>query len=155
MNGLQRASHCSGLGFTHPQSWLSSAWGAEGLVALEPVRPDGGFRANLVLTVMDNAGLSFRDWQAKTDRMLPLLLRDYSLVDLERLEVARHPGGRRCARHVSPSGALVLTNQWFTVAGDLGVTLSGTADVLSCGALRTVFTHAASTLTLPTVGYPN
>jgi len=118
------------------------------VVALEPGRADGGFRANLVLTVAENSGLSFRDWQSKTDQMLPLLLRDYSLVDLERLKVAGLPGGRRCARHLSSSGALVLTNQWFTCVGDVGITLSGTADVSSFGPLRTLFAQAAATLTL-------
>lgn len=158
MDRLLRMSHCSGVGFMHPRSWLSSAWGDEEVVALEPARPDGGFRANLVLTVTSNGGLSFRDWQTKTDRVLPLLLRDYSLVDLERLEVAGHPGGRRCARHVTSSGALVLTNQWFTAIDGRGITLSGTADVSSFGALRTAFTQAAATLTVPvalvSIGHP-
>ncbi len=154
----QSTSHCTGVTFAHPQSWLSVPWGAEGVVAIEPARADGGFRANLVLTVTGNGGVSFRNWQAKTDRILPLLLRDYALVDLARLVVAGHPGGRRCARHVAPSGTLVLTNQWFTAVGDLGVTLSGTADISSFGILATLFAQAAATLTIPTapvaIGHP-
>lgn len=143
-------SECQGVSFCHPRSWASTSWGSECVVALEPARADGGFRANLVLTVVDSDGLSFRDEQAKTDRMLPLLLRDYSLVDLERLDVAGHPGGRRSARHVAPSKALVLTNQWFTRIGEVSITLSATADVSSVGPLRTLFARAAATLTATT-----
>lgn len=153
MDGLPSTSQLRGVAFDHPRSWCSALWGNEAVVALEPDRTDGGFRANLVLTVVENGGLSFRDWQAKTDQMLPLLLRDYSLVDLERLAVTGHPGGRRRARHVAPSGALVLTNQWFTAVGDLGITLSATADVSSFGALRTLFAQAAATLTIPTTAH--
>ncbi len=147
---LMSTSGCRGVTFSHPQSWSSVTWSDGCLVAVEPARADGDFRANLVLTVMGNDGLSFRDWQTRTDQMLALMLRDYALVDLERLTVAGHPGGRRCARHVAPSGALVLTNQWFTVVGDVGVTLSGTADVWSFAALRTLFTRSVATLAIPT-----
>jgi len=154
VDGLPSTSHCRGVRFHHPRSWRGAPWGDEALVALEPARADGGFRANLVLTVMSNGGLSFRDWQAKTDRMLPILLRDYSLLDVERLEVAGQPGGRRCARYVSPSGCLVLTNQWFTAVGDLGITLSATADVSSFGLLQTLFAQAAANLTIPSTHIP-
>lgn len=151
---VEGTSECKGVRFAHPHTWAGTWWGNECLAVVEQARSDGGFRANLVLTVTSNGGLSFRDWQSRTDQFLPRMLTNYSLVDIERLSVAGRPGGRRCARYLAPSGALVLTHQWFTSAGDLGVTLSGTADIFSFAALRTVFAHAAATLTIPSSRFP-
>ena len=71
-----------------PQGWDKVARPPTGAVwtAVEPVdlaRPDR-FRANLVLTRDDLGGLTFRDWQVASDEVLPTMLQDYLLVDLER-----------------------------------------------------------------------
>ncbi|MFI7587098.1 hypothetical protein ACIB24_08500 [Spongisporangium articulatum] len=98
------------------------------LVALEP--PTGDFRASLVVTA-DALNLNFRDWQATTDRALPAALAEYQLIDLERRPFAGADGGRRLAHHVAPGGAAVTMEQWFTVRGGVGYTLTasvGTAN---------------------------
>jgi hypothetical protein len=100
------------------------------LIAREPVdaeRPDR-FRANVVLTATPVAGLSFRDWQAGTDELLPRTLDDYLPVDLEKLDVAGRPGGRRLAHHASPDGRALTMEQWFTLVDDVGHTLTATVE---------------------------
>jgi hypothetical protein len=99
-------------------------------VAREPVDPSdpSRFRANLVLTAVTTAGMSFRDWQAGTDELLPRVLDDYLLVDLERLEVGGRPGGRRLAHHAGPGGEALTMEQWFVLVDDVGHTLTATVD---------------------------
>jgi hypothetical protein len=100
------------------------------LVAREPGDPEhpDRFRANLVVTAAPVGGLSFRDWQAGTDELLPRILDDYLPVDLEKIEVNRRPGGRRLAHHASPDGAALTMEQWFTLADDVGHTLTATVE---------------------------
>lgn len=88
----------------------------------------GGFGSNLVLSMADNADLSFRDWQVATDQLLPRVLTDYLLLDLERCMVAGRPGGRRLAHHVSSDGVAVTMEQWFTAVDGIGWTLTATVD---------------------------
>jgi hypothetical protein len=97
------------------------------MVALEP--PDlAGFRTNLVVTVEDVGGLSFEDWQLGCDELLPQTLQDYQLLDLERLDDERGPGVRRLAQHSAGGTCWVTLEQWVTLAGSTGVTLSATVE---------------------------
>ncbi len=148
MDEVWVSARCSTVSFSHPGSWLRAPGGPAASAALDPPRPDAGFRANLVLTVADNGNLSFRDWQAGTDRILPILLTDYQVIDLQRLGVAGHPGGRRSAYHRAPCGRMVLMKQWFTSVKGFGVTLTATADLCSSGLLTATFEKAASTLSI-------
>lgn len=146
MDEVSWSSLCRGASFCYPASWHAITGREFVCVAHEPLRADGGFRANLVLTVVDNAAATFRDWQAGTDRVLPILLEDYEVIDLERLPVAGHPGGRRFARHRGPCGRLLLMNQWFASVDGQGVTLTATADTSSYGLLNSTFDAAARSL---------
>ena len=112
------------------------------------VEPEGleGFRANLVLTVMDNGGISFRDWQAGTDELLPQQLQSYQLLDLERIELGGHPGGRRLAQHVVSGPTPVTMEQWFALVGGRGYTLTGTVDSFRYDEVADVFTSAVASL---------
>lgn len=102
---------------------------SDALVTMEPATSPAPFRANMVLTVVDNAGLSFRDWQVATDAMLPRMLADYLLLDLEKMTVWGYPGGRRLAHHVSTSrGVAVTMEQWFTAVDSRGYTLTATTE---------------------------
>lgn len=92
------------------------------------VSDDGGFLANLVLTAADDQAGSFRDWQVTTDQLLPEMLHDFLLIDLERRDVAGHPGGRRLAHHVTPDGTAVTMEQWFTLVDGIGWTFTATID---------------------------
>lgn len=154
-------SRCAGVSFAHPADWSVSYANPTTCVALEPRRYSGEFRTNIVLTVVTNGSMAFRTWQAGTDRLLPIMLHDYEVIDLERLDVAGHPGGRRLARHRAPCGRPVLLNQWFAnidgmgggMDGDcgpnrLGITLTGTADALLFVLVNATFERAAASLTI-------
>lgn len=142
--------HATGVAFEAPDGWEVLDGGPETVIALEP--DDGrGFRANLVLTVVDNDGLSFRDWQAATDVMLPETLPDYLVLDLERRDVAGLPGGRRLAHHLAQNGDALVMEQWFTVWDGRGCTLTATVDVLRYAAAADTFEGCADTLLLPEV----
>ncbi len=101
-----------------------------------------------MLTVVNNGSLTFSQWQAGTDRLLPIMLDDYEVIDLEHLDVGCHPGGRRLARHRAPCGRPVVFNQWFTSIEGVGITLTGTADVPSFALLDPAFQRAAASLTI-------
>lgn len=113
-----------------PPGWREQADVAPGTaVGVESAKTAaGGFASNLVLTGADNRDVSFRDWQVATDQMLPRMLTDYLLLDLERCEVAGHPGGRRLAHHLTPDGVAVTMEQWFADADGVGWTLTATVD---------------------------
>ena len=118
-----------------PQGWDKVARPPAGAVwaAVEPVdlaRPDR-FRANLVLTCDDLGGLTFRDWQVGSDEVLPTMLEDYLLVDLEHLDVDGLPGGRRLAHHVDQTARALTMEQWFVADGGRGWTLTATVETWS------------------------
>jgi hypothetical protein len=116
-------------------------------VAVEPASSaDDGFATNLVLSADDNTGLSFRDWQVATDELLPRMLTDYLLLDLERCDVAGQPGGRRLAHHVTPDGAAVTMEQWFTSVSGVGWTLTATVDSFRYDELADLLTRSAADL---------
>lgn len=122
-----------------PQGWDKVARPPAGTVwtAVEPAdldRPDR-FRANLVLTCDDLGGLTFRDWQVASDEVLPTLLQDYVLVDLERLELDGRAGGRRLTHHVDQAARALTMEQWFVADEDRGWTLTATVETWSYDAL--------------------
>lgn len=120
---------------------------ADARVATEaPVSDDGGFLANLVLTAADDQAGSFRDWQVATDQLLPEMLHDFLLIDLERRDVAGHPGGRRLAHHVTPDGTAVTMEQWFTLVDGIGWTFTATIDSLRYDEFADVFGEAADAM---------
>ncbi|MBL0749815.1 hypothetical protein [Nocardioides baculatus] len=122
-----------------PQGWDKLARPTPGTLwtAVQPLeleRPDR-FRANLVLTRDDLGGLTFRDWQVGSDEVLPTMLRDYLLLDLERIDVDGQPGGRRLAHHVDGKARALTMEQWFVADGDRGWTLTATVETWSYDAL--------------------
>ena len=140
-----------------PQGWDKVARPPTGAVwtAVEPVdlaRPDR-FRANLVLTRDDLGGLTFRDWQVASDEVLPTMLQDYLLVDLERLDVDGRPGGRRLAHHVDQAARALTMEQWFVADGDRGWTLTATVETWSYDALADELTEVAAAWR-PVTGVP-
>lgn len=107
------------------------------------------FRANLVLTTMLNAGLSFRDWQSGTDELLPQQLLGYQLLDLEKRSVAGLEGGRRLAQHVvdTAAGSVPVTlEQWFFLLDDIGHTLSASVDSVRYDTCADLFAEVADGL---------
>jgi hypothetical protein len=140
----------TGFAFVLPGDWEVLTEPAEGidLLACEPQPGERDFRANLVLTVVDNGGLSFRDWQAGTDELLPGVLTDYHLLDLERLPFAGHPGGRRLAHHVHDEAGPLTMEQWFTLVDGVGYTLTATVDTWRYDELADLFAGVAASATL-------
>jgi hypothetical protein len=131
-----------------PEGWdvLTNAGDETPLVAIEP--PHEGFRANVVVTRNPVGGLTFRDWQNGTDEMLPTVLDDYLLIDLEELAVAGHPGGRRLAHYAGPDGAALVMEQWFALVDGTGWTLTATTDALRYSTMADEFAAVAASLNL-------
>lgn len=115
-----------------PSGWDKVARPRHGTVwtAVEPADLDraGAFRGNLVLTSDALGSLTFRDWQVASDQVLPTMLQDYVLVDLERIELDGRPGGRRLAHHVDQAARALTMEQWFVADGDRGWTLTATVE---------------------------
>lgn len=131
-----------------PQGWDVVTDPIEGTV-LVAAEPGGTFRANLVLTRVPCGGLSLGDWQAGTDVVLGRSLDRYLVIDLELLEVAGHPGGRRLAHHVSPDGQALTMEQWFTRVDDVGHTLTATVPTDRYLELGEAVARAATSWRLP------
>jgi len=130
-----------------PAGWQVLADAAPGTaVAVEVSDSSVGFTSNLVLSTADNAELSFRDWQVATDELLPGMLTDYLLLDLERCDVAGRPGGRRLAHHITPDGTAVTMEQWFTAVAGVGWTLTATVDSLRYDGLADLLARTAAGL---------
>ncbi|MGB5952988.1 MAG: hypothetical protein WBG57_10830 [Ornithinimicrobium sp.] len=169
--GLKVVHESSGIECAVPLDWQVDASHPDMVMAIEAERaayprglnawsgaleaPVAVFRANLVLTVVNNAELTFGQWQRASDHLLPIALKDYELLDVQKVRLAGRPGGRRLARHLSTSGEVLVMQQWFTVCGHLGVTLTATCDVGSYLLLLPQMQTAAVSLTLPRDAGPN
>lgn len=151
--GLTAAHRGTGITFRPPPGWRVEASGADLVLAIENAGAQSfsevGFRANLVLSVVDNGNLTFAQWQRASDTALPVLLDSYELVDLRRMSVGGSAGGWRLARHLSVSGEVLVMQQWFTAWGHTGVTLTATSDIASYRLLVPHMRRAAASLTLP------
>lgn len=111
-----------------PDDWevADGAIGGVPLIALAPAPAAGGFRANATVTVGPVPdGMSFRDWQAGTDQILPRTLVGYLLLDLEHARVADLPAVRRLAHHEA-DGVPVTMAQTAVLADGRGITLTVT-----------------------------
>lgn len=93
--------------------------------------------------------VGLREWVHQTEDLASRTLRDYLLIDLERLGVAGLPGGRRLAHHTAPSDEALVLEQWFVIVEHpdvaVGHTLTATlatdrydsvADVVAAAAQR-------------------
>lgn len=177
--GLKATHPGTGIEFVSPPDWQVAVSGPDTVIAIDDVgtervprvgvqpyaarqlgarvqvhhdaqpRAMTRFRANLVLTVVDNADVTFARWQRASDEALPLLLNGYELLDVQRLSVAGGPGGRRLARHLDAAGGVLVMQQWFTTVGHLGLTLTATCDIGSYRLLLPQMRAAAASLTLP------
>ena len=134
--------------FTPPNGWelVDEPPAGVDIIAIEPPDPadPGRFRGNFVLTVSTTGGLSFSDWQNGTDELLPQVLEDYVLVDLERLDIQGYPAGRRLAHHAGPGGQALTMEQWFTQIDDVGYTLTATVETFRYDALADVLAATAT-----------
>lgn len=135
-----------------PAGWIrveSDLQGVNHIVAEPESQPGPGgsraFRSNLVVTTWQVTTDSFGDWQIATDVLLDETLPRYQLIDLERLEFAGHPAGRRLAHHAGPAGQALTLEQWFVLTPGVGHTLSATVSTDCYDELADTLAEAAST----------
>ncbi len=144
MDGLERYEDPRGFSLLVPIGWeLAVDPRADtALVAVEPDR-DGGFRANVVVTVDDlPPEMDFTGWQQTVEPMLENALDDHLLLDLERLDVA--PGGpstRRLLHHLIEESGPVTAEQWSSARGRTGYTLTCSAATPAYDSLADVLTE--------------
>ena len=111
-----------------PRTWVLREDPQEkvAVVVAEP-EADDGFRANLVVTVDRlEPGQSLDDWQQFTEEVSPRLLDDYVLLDTELQDNGGFAVFRRLAHHVNHDGVPLTMEQWATVRGSRGYTLTAT-----------------------------
>jgi hypothetical protein len=145
----------TGARLTAPTGWevVTDEENDSTVIALEPPRQVDGraaFRANLVFTAV-RTGLDFRQWQVNTDILLSDVLTDFLLLDLEKLEVGGHQGGRRLARHVAADGVDVTMEQWFALVDGMGFTITATVDSWRYDSMADELGAHARSLVLPAV----
>ena len=128
-----------------PPTWerLEDPQRGVALIAREPDDP-AGFRANLVVTVDDlTADLDIDSWQEANDELLRKELRNYFLLDRERVEMSGRPVVRRLAHHAESDTGPVTMEQWAMVEGSTGYTLTASVATLSYDSLADVFSAIA------------
>ena len=122
--------------------------------AVEPA--DGNaFRASAVLSAEPLGDVDFSTWQDSADAAAAKVLTDFRLLDREHVTIAAtlvhagHPGGRRLAHHLAPTGHALAMEQWFTVVDSVGWTLTLTVDAPRYDLLADRFTDIAASWRLP------
>ncbi|UYM07768.1 hypothetical protein [Solicola gregarius] len=122
----------AGFALPAPRTWVLHEDPQE-QVAAAIVAPANGddFRPNIVVTVDDlEPGHTLESWQEFTESVSPQLLDQYLLIDNELLEQRGHPVFHRLAHHANPDGVALTMEQWCTVRGNRGFTLTGTAGTM-------------------------
>ncbi len=148
-DGLRAITHrSSGVRLGLPAAWVVYLDPVPdvAVIALEPFAGPDGFRANVVLTLGPLAGQNLQDWQSRAERAFPDALRDYHLIDFEPAVICGGRGARRLAHHVAPGDVPVTMEQWVTVAGDIGHTLTCTVATARYGLLALLFPAIAGSL---------
>jgi len=116
------------------------------LVAAEPAAGHGGIRSNVVVTV-DAVTMGFKDWQLGNDELLPGALREYQLLDLERVTVSGHEGVRRLATHTVEDRSVTM-EQWAGLVDQQGWTVTFTVPTMRYAAMSPGLRALAETFTV-------
>lgn len=118
-----------GFAIPAPRDWLMRE-STQDTVAVIFVAPesDDEFRPNIVVTVDDlEPGQTLEQWQEFVDSVSPQMLDQYVLIDNEITEHDGYSVYRRLAHHANPDGTALTTEQWATVRGSKGYTVTTTA----------------------------
>lgn len=130
-----------------PAGWveIDPAPAGLSLVALEPASDDPpAVRASITITEISDANLSFAQWQTGSELILARGLRDFTIVDREKLSFDGHRAGRRRATYLlADFGVPVTIEQWFTAADGVGRTLTATCSSARHGDLVDTFYDVA------------
>jgi len=104
--------------------------------------PAANFCANVILTTDDlPPDLDLDDWQSHAGAMLESMLAGYLLLDQERLD---RPGGpiiRRLVHHVVAQSEPVTAEQWTSLHGRTGYTLTCSAATLAYDDVADILTE--------------
>lgn len=122
----------AGFSVPAPRDWLLRE-DPQDKVAAVIVAPEDGdeFRPNMVVTVDDlEPGQSLLAWQEFVESVSPKMLDGYLLIDTEVRTLRGHDVFRRLAHHANPDGVALTMDQWSTVRGNVGYTLTTTAETM-------------------------
>jgi hypothetical protein len=115
------------------------------VAALGPESDPWGFRTNVVVTVDElDRGMTLLAWQGGADELLPSALGDFLLVDREHVYVGERAGIRRLV-HYAVDGRSVTLQQWATIEGPRGYTLSASVSTLAYPRLGSELESIAAT----------
>jgi hypothetical protein len=149
MTTMQRVT-AGNVGVAVPEDWEARLDVLAGVpfVAIAPSTPVP-FRSSAVVTVGDVLeAMTFREWQAGTDEILPTSLQSYQLLDMEPVTVSGLKGVRRLAHHVTPDGVGVTMQQWAVLTEGHGVTLTVTVPTAELGALTEIVDEIGRSLSV-------
>ena len=114
------------------------------LVVVEPPK-DGGFRANLVVTVEPlAANADLQVWQDATERHLPDNLSQFMLLDRELLTDGPYPIVRRLAHHEGDGQYAVTMEQWAMAEAGYGYVITFSVGTLEYDAYADLAAEAAT-----------
>lgn len=118
-------------------------------IAVLEQRDDDAFRANLVVTTDDLPdGMDLTIWQAGIEERLPDALNDYYLLDMENVVLDQEPAHRRLAHHITGSGVAVTMQQWSTLCGRRGLSVTTTVDTLELASTAALFNRIVASLSV-------
>lgn len=122
----------AGFSVPAPRDWLLQE-DPQDKVAVVIVAPERGddFRPNMVVTVDElEPGQTLQAWQDFVESINPQMLDRYLLIDTEVRTLRGHDVFRRFAHHANPDGVALTMDQWSTVRGNTGYTLTTTAETM-------------------------
>jgi hypothetical protein len=145
--GLQlspRTHPTEGFSLGVPTSWEVRLDEPVAFIAADPTTDQWGFRTNFVISceALDD-GMTMNDWQAGDEKGLDTTLFDYLLIDRQPVHVDGRSGLRRLGQH-GVDGRAVTFEQWTTVDGDRGLTLTASGSTLAYPALSPLFAAVAA-----------
>jgi len=97
--------------------------------------------------------LAFGTGRRATTGCCPSLLEGYLLIDLELTQVAGRHGVRRLAHHTTQENRAVCMQQWATLAGGIGYTLTVTVPTLRFVALAETVDDVVASFRLQPLGH--
>lgn len=108
-----------------PPGWVRGE-PPRGIATLALAPQVGPFVSNLTVAIESNGSLTFEEWQVGAELAFTEMLPGYVPVDLERLTVGGHQGGRRLSIYAGPNGEALTMEQWFVAIDGTGYTMTAT-----------------------------
>lgn len=121
-----------GFAIPAPRTWLMRKNPQESIAVIFVAPPEhDDFRPNVVVTVDDlESGQTLESWQDFVDSVSPRMLDQYVVLDNENIERNGRRVHRRLAHHMNAEGTALTMEQWATVRGNVGYTVTTTAETM-------------------------